>query len=347
MQAIDVARAKIAATVAVSAPASMRATMLLSPDGRRVLGTKNAKPCVFDVDGGNDVCSSTDVSIDLRWAVWSPDSTHVAFTDDFYRMFWDPDIWVLDAATAKVTDLTDDGVAKVTPGKTDPKANYDLQPSWSPDSTSIRFARQSGDYTGSTIDIDSVPIGGGKVSQLGTLPGRLIELAGLTFAPDGKTVAWSQGADSGWSNSTVHVGRLGDAGKALTDQPVQGDQSLLTFSPDGTYLLVDSFAPYGQFSCCAKSSARVYRADGSAGQPIAKDAVALYPGWAPSGHALAFTTPIPHAGIDLVDEPGGTPRVLASGETTFGAPNTVRVQWTPAGLFVFQDGKAVIDQLSG
>ena len=236
-------------------------------------------------------------------------------------------------------------MAKVQIGHKDPKADYDLLPSWSKDSKSVRFARQAGDYAGSTIDVDSVPVGGGKVSQLGTLPGRLIELAALTFAPDGKTMAWSQGADSGWSSSTVHVGRLGAPGKALTTAPVKGDQSLLSFSPDGSYLLVDSFAGYGQFSCCAQSSAHVYRADGSDAQPVAKDAVALYPGWGPSGHALAFTTPMPHASVDLVAEPGGTPHVLKSGERTFGAPNTVRIQWTPAGLFVFEDTRPVVDQL--
>ncbi|HEY7045574.1 MAG TPA: hypothetical protein VH373_00035 [Jatrophihabitantaceae bacterium] len=346
-QAIDVANAKITGTVTVSPPASMAGTLLISPDGRRVFGTKGATPCVFDVDGSNDVCAGKEVSVDVSRAVWSPDGTHVAFTDDFYRMFWDPDIWVLDAATGQVTDLTDDGVAKVDLGHKDPKANYDLLPRWSPDSKSVRFARQAGDYAGPTIDIDSVPVSGGQVSRLGTLPGRLIELAGLSFAPDAKTMAWSQGADSGWSKSTVYVGPLGDPGKALSDQPVQGDQSLLSFSPDGTYLLVDSFAPYGQFSCCPRSSARVYRADGSDAQPVTKGAVALYPGWAPSGHALAFSTPIPHASVDLVAEPGGAAHVLESGEHRFGAPNTVRIQWTRAGLFVFQDTKPVVEQLGG
>ena len=342
-QTIDVAKAKITTTVAVSASAP--APLLISPDGRRVFAAQNSKACVSDPDGGHQACATAEVSVDTSRAVWSPDSTHVAYTDDFYRQFRDPDIWVLDAATGKATDLTDDGVTKIVPGKADPKANYDLLPSWSADSKSIRFARQSGEDTGSIIDVDSVPIGGGQISRSGTLSGRLIELAGLAFAPDGKSVAWSQGANSGWTKSTVHVGRLGDAGKALTDQPAEGDQSLLSFSPDGKYLLVDSQQTYGQYSCCAASSAKVYRADGSDAQPVAKDAVALYPGWAPSGHALAFTTPIPHASVDLVAEPGEAPHVLKTGERTFGAPNTVRVQWTAAGLFLLDDGKAVIDQL--
>lgn len=141
----------------------------------------------------------------------------------------------------------------------------------------------------------------------------------------------------------MHVRKLSGSGEhSLPEQ--KADQSQLSFSPDGTYLLVDSRATYGSYSCCATSSARVYPADGTAGaQVVAQDAVALFPGWAPSGHALAFTTPMPHSGIDLVAEPGRTPRVLKSG-TACRAPNGQQLQWTAAGLFVW-DTKPVIYQL--
>ena len=40
---------------------------------------------------------------------WSPDSRYLAFTENFFRRFTEPDIWVLDTTTWNVTDITDDG----------------------------------------------------------------------------------------------------------------------------------------------------------------------------------------------------------------------------------------------
>lgn len=341
-QAIDVDKAKITGSVPVSASAGGQ--LLISPDGRHLLGHVGGKLCVFDSNGAHQVCADAQVSADITYATWSPDSTKITFTDDFYKAFHEPDIWTMDAGTGKATDLTDDGVTKAQlGGQPDPKTQFDLFPSWSPDSRSIRFARQAGGYTGTTIDIESIPAAGGQPRTIGTVDGQLIELAGLAFSPDGKTIAWTRAADSGWTNTTVHVRKLTGSGEqSLPEQ--KADQSQLSFSPDGTYLLVDSRATYGSYSCCATSSARVYPADGTAGaQVVAQDAVALFPGWAPSGHALAFTTPMPHSGIDLVAEPGGTPRVLKSG-TACRAPNGQQLQWTAAGLFVW-DTKPVIYQL--
>jgi Tol biopolymer transport system component len=129
---LNVNTLKVTATTAVNAPQSISVERLISPDGRRVIGKDGARLCAFDVDGSHEVCTDAKVGGDLGNAEWSPDSSHVAFTDDYFREFLEPDVWVIDAATGKTTDLTDDGV---TGGGFQPNSQgqYDLYPRWSPD----------------------------------------------------------------------------------------------------------------------------------------------------------------------------------------------------------------------
>jgi Tol biopolymer transport system component len=335
---------KVVATTRVDAPNAVAGAKSLSPTGGRVLGTVNGIPCVFGVDGAHEVCSDHKVSMDVDAAAWSPDGTRVVFADSLLRPEDEPDIHVLDAATGKTTDLTDDGVAKVPLHGPDPRAQVDRYPSWSADGKSVRFARQSGAGS-TTIAIDSIPADGGTVTQLGTIAGKLTDLAGLAFSPDAKTIAWSQ-TDSFFVDSTVHVRQVaGGDDHALSAAPVADDQSLLSFSPDGKKLLVDSRATYGALDCCSKSHARVYPSDGSGpGRPVAAGVAALYPTWAPQGQAMAFTTQGRHSTVQLVSKPGGTPQVIKSGGL-YAAADTARLQWTSSGLFVFADGQATIYKL--
>ena len=347
-QQIDVAKVKIAATV----PIPVHGLTVLSPDGRKVLNAGAGEGvCAVDVDGGKKVCldAAAKVAFDPLYATWSPDSTRIAFTDDYFRDFHEPDIWVMDASTGKATDLTDDGVVKNPIQNTDPKEQLDLFPSWSADGKKIRFARRP-DPHDEQIEIDEVRATGGAVAHLGVIEGDLTNLAALTFSPDSATMAWTMATDGGWSHTVVHIRGVGaGTDRALTASTVNADQSLLSFSPDGKYLLVDSSRFYGQYSCCAKSSASVYPVGGpvhSASQPVAAGVTALFPTWAPSGHALAFTTPVPHHSVQLVAEPGGKPRAIQSGPSMYAASNSMRLGWTAGGLLVNVDAKPVLYRLA-
>ncbi len=345
-QQIDVAKVKIAATV----PIPVHGLTVLSPDGRKVLNAGAGDPlCVVGIDGGKKVCldPAAKVEPDTLYAAWSPDGTHIAFTDDYFRSMLEPDIWVMDASTGKATNLTDDGVTgNSLKSGDDPKAQFDLFPSWSADGKQIRFARRP-DPHDEEIEVDEVRATGGAVAHLGVIDGHLTDLAGLTFSPDGATMAWTIATDGGWSHTVVHIRGVGaGTDRALTATTVNADQSALSFSPDGKYLLVDSSRFYGQYSCCAKSSASVYPVGGGDSQPVAAGVTALFPTWAPSGHALAFATPVPHGSVQLVAEPGGAPRVIQSGTSIYFAPNSLRLGWATGGLLVSVDTKPVLYRLA-
>ncbi len=344
-QQIDVAKVKIAATV----PIPVHGLTVLSPDGRKVLNAGAGEAmCVVDIDGGQKVCldPAAKVKPDTLYAAWSPDGSHIAFTDDYFHSMLEPDVWVMDTSTGKATDLTDDGVVKNPIQNTDPKEQLDLFPSWSADSKQIRFARRP-DPNHQGIEIDEVRATGGAVAHLGVIDGYLTSLAGLTFSPDGATMAWTMATDGGWSHTVVHIRGVGaGSDRALTATTVNADQSALSFSPDGKYLLVDSSRFYGQYSCCAKSSANVYPVADGDSKPVATGVTALFPTWAPTGHALAFTTSVPHGTVQLVAEPGGKPRVIQSGTSIYFAPNSLRLGWATGGLLVAVDTKPVLYRLA-
>jgi hypothetical protein len=347
-QGIDVEHVKVTAGVRVPG----HGLAVLSPDAAKVVVTGDGPNslCVVGIDGGQKICLDPAVKVDpdLQYAAWSPDGTRIAFTDDYFRSLREPDVWVMDASTGKARDLTDDGVIKSElQSRQDPKARLDLFPSWSPDGKTVRFARRPAPDS-TTTDVDAVPATGGSVSELGVIDGDMADLAGLTFSADGTTMAWTMAEDASWAHTVVHIRDVGGGtDRALTATPVDADQSVLSFSPDGEYLLVDSRKFYGQYSCCAKSSAKVYATGGGAAQEVAAATIALFPTWAPAGHALAFTTPIPHSSLRVVGSPGGKSREIQPGPGPFAASNSLRLAWGTGGLLAAVAGGLTLFRLSG
>ncbi len=339
----DVTALRVASTAKVAAGSPLTR---LSPNGSRLLDSSG---CVRNTDGTQRKCIADKEQIpDFTYsAVWSPDSTRVAFTEPYFSYLREPDIWVLDAATGAVTDLTDDGVTQVSPGQKAPaKAMLDLFPSWSADGNTIRFARQAGGDE-SAIELASVPAAGGAVHKLGSIEGRLSGLDALVFTPDGKSMAWSYAAQNQEYAVRTRAVSGGDDREVVAPQKSL-DYTMLSISRDSKYLLVDSRAPYATYSVNPKqpSTATVVRLADGAVSAVASGAPALFPTWSPVGHGLAFLTistangePTSH--LHVVGTPGGTAREIWSSARA-SAPDQLRLGWSPGVMLVYTSAPTLL-----
>jgi Tol biopolymer transport system component len=297
----------------------------LSPDGRRVLIAGAGGFCVQDRDGAHKVCADPKkVRPDTINYAWSPDGSQIVTTDDFFRALREPDIWVMNTKTGAVRDITNDGVTSWNFNNPPSQADIDLWPAWSSDGKTIRFARQNS-VNANTIMLESISAKGGAVRKIGTLSARITTLNALEFSADGKRIAWSDE-----HGGTVHVRPT--AGGVVRTVVAGGralDNSLLSFSPDGKYLLVDSITPYGQYVSTGGKPSVVSLATSRVG-PVAGDVSASYPTWAPDSDALLFIRLAAGVGqLRVVARPGGKSRELRSGGI-MSVPQ-YRLAWNPSG----------------
>lgn len=310
----DVATLKVTATTDVRLPSGDH-PLELSPDGTKVAFSSGAKICVADTNGSHRVCPTDNkLAVDTTSFAWSPDGSKIAMTDDFYRLLHEPDIWVMNARTGAVKDITDDGVAKWDIGKAPAKAELDLFPSWSADSKTIRFTRQSA-RDRKTIDLESIPATGGTPSKLGRISlGSTVYANSVVFSADGKTVAWSTGQQFPY---TAHI-RGVSGGKTETLTAKKGyDYNILSFSSDGKYLLADSQIAYASYASSHPGRPLVVTVGSGVSTPVAVDASASYPSWLGGTHAIVFEQfeqkdPV-HSKLRVVATPGGKSRTLLTG----------------------------------
>lgn len=299
----------------------------LSPDGTRVLET-NREPCVREVSGDGRWCvEDDDVAPDLLNAVWSPDGSKVAFTNDFWRLAHEPDLWVFEVESGDLRNLTDDGQDRYDFSGDNDDALIDLLPSWSSDGDTIRFVR--GRAKGESVELVSVPADGGDVSTLREVDCATTKLIGLAWSDT--RVAWSCGLEKADLYLADQTG--GEPERVFPAQDGQ-DWMLLSFSPDGQWLLADSLRHYGTAGRPEGGHARVVPAEGG-DDPVPISDQAGFPTWSPDGHALAYVE-FPDR-LMVVDEPGGQARELRRAETSYGASDGRRLSWAQDRLLVFAD----------
>ncbi|MPZ79623.1 MAG: hypothetical protein GEV28_04160 [Actinophytocola sp.] len=320
---VDVESLRVTGTQPVAAEGAMR----LSPDGTRLLHLGDM--CVTALDGSQRKCVDRDKAHpDIQRAEWSPDGKHLVFTDDFWRLLLEPDVWVFDIESGELRNLTDDGVDKYDLFEPDPDAKVDVLPSWSPDGGTIRFAR-GGAAKDDRMHLMTVAADGGDVHILREVDCATPQLVALAWTTG--RVAWAcgnQGPEvmaasiTGGDPDTLMAGKEGE------------DRMLLSFSPDGESLLVDSMASYSAYDQTGGGMARVVPAGG--GDPVrVADGKVGYPTWAPDGDAIAYVE-MPGK-LKVVAEPGGEPRELRSADR-FAASDGMRLSWAPGKILVYEDG---------
>jgi Tol biopolymer transport system component len=296
----------------------------LSPDGKNLLFVSSGGTCLRAVDSSTGWCfdsASPGNKLRAATAAWSPDGSKLAFIDE-YEHGLEPDIRVLDVATAALADVTDDGVTSGTTNADGSlsfpaEALLDVYPSWSADGERIRFVRAEGNK----VALMSVPAAGGTPTRLGELDTDWAGLRMVAWAED--TVAWV--ADKK-EYGQVEV-RMSDVSGDHVRTVLDGQYWTLSFSSDGAFLLADH---YESVSGAATGLARVVPVAGGEPVPVADDGVS-YPTWGPKGHAIAYVEGTNK--IKMVEKPGAKPRVLFE-DIGLAAADHSNLDWVPGALLV-------------
>jgi hypothetical protein len=147
----------------------------LSPDGSWIAGldTEGRAFCVWNVDSMEPSCDGAlpDL-VETTSLAWSPDSTAVAFSLGSVNRLVDSDIYVFEAASGTLHNLTDDDpgntgadeVTLITPQEG--IVAIDRFPAWSPDGDSLVFARTLwGDADAAGVSMMTIPLAGGEPEE--------------------------------------------------------------------------------------------------------------------------------------------------------------------------------------
>jgi Tol biopolymer transport system component len=224
----------------------------MSPDGRFLAAVvpPDTSLCVYEVASMAEVsCADLGVlnaGIRMDDIVWSPDSTRIAFSEAAFQMIADGDLWVMDAQSGVLTNLTDDGYTGPTLSLQDDSGGayfIDVAPAWTPDSQFIAFSRTVSDGIGLERNvIAQIPAAGGEVDELAeisTVPGAWYFRG--QWSPDGQTLYYSYNdadPDSPENGIWIYEQATGATRLlAVSDDPELGPLVLMQVSPAGGRLL--------------------------------------------------------------------------------------------------------------
>lgn len=302
-----------ATTVTVDALHLPADDAFLSPDGNHIAAIHQNQICLFTSAGLQERCATfqSHGGLDPNSVRWSPDSTRLVMTEDYFQRFLNPDIWVLDTATGAFTDLTDDRAAIA--------ANIDVAPRWSHDGTQILFLRLRGDGANKHADLFTISARGGTPTTIGALqPGG--DVAGaLDWSADGTHIAYTAKLAPDDPAFGVWVAnRDGSAPRHVLPKPPVTE---VAFSADDRYVAALDVT-LQQYATGGQPSTRVVRVADGGTLPVDPDNAALWTAWSSTGSALASIVrnvrDPARSGVYLTAQPGTPGMLIAAGE--FSAP---------------------------
>lgn len=106
---------------------------VLSPVGDRIAWQEADVLCLYTIDSASTHCSALpdDFHSVAPQLVWAANGTKIAFTQDFFRFFNEPDLYTYDLKHDLFANLTDDG-SHETILKGGENIPNDVLPAWSP-----------------------------------------------------------------------------------------------------------------------------------------------------------------------------------------------------------------------
>jgi hypothetical protein len=332
-------------TVALPAGESAFAAYL-APDGTRIAWTDRTQVCIATSAGVQERCATGPRSIEANSIRWSPDSIRVTFTEDFFHYLHEPDIWVLDARSGALADLTDDGVTDAGVATLHTKT-VDTLPCWSRDGTQILFLRGAPEEKATYEDVYTIAANGGTPVRLGRLNATGFAPTTLDWSPDGKELVYNVGLGVSDSQYGVWIAKV-DGSAARRMLKPQAPIANATFSADGAYIAAvvlnaDSGAPG------ARPETTIIRVRDSATVVVDASDTPLWGAWTPTGYGFAYTvvdTRDPNrSGLYLIDHVGMPGRMIAPGQF---APPARGAPWRSFAwaandtLLLFQDGSTPV-----
>jgi len=177
----------------------------LSPDVSAIAAASLSldRLCIYETESlAERICTGLaplEAGLRMDDVVWSPDSARIVLAEQAYVRFVDGDLWLMDAVTGELTNVTDDGVTGRIPILDTDEVEFtelfiDVSPTWLPDSSGITFSRSTwrdGEWLGNTTEI--IPVTGGESRLLLTVstdtPG--VVYYGMRWAADTKRLFYS------------------------------------------------------------------------------------------------------------------------------------------------------------
>ena len=106
---------------------------VISPDGSTIAWQNASALCLYAIDTATTRCTEMpeDFGSVAPALVWSASSGKIAFTQDFFRFFNEPDLFTYDLKFDRFANLTDDG-SHYSLLKVDATVPADVLPTWSP-----------------------------------------------------------------------------------------------------------------------------------------------------------------------------------------------------------------------
>lgn len=281
----------------------------LAPDGSQFMYFSNREMCLHTLDGekGNCIGLEDGISIDVESIRWSPDSTKVAFSENFFITFRDSDIWMWDVEANTLVDVTPAANRKLDLfGNDNPNITFtvDVSPQWSADSETIYFIRYQFQNSGDAHPaFYRISLKGDEAEEVAKVKTNVaLSTYGFGLSPDGTQIAYNLDTRGDERDGTWLLNvKSGEATFAAA--AIEGTLPwTYQFSPRGDLaLVVGSSMKFGNFAdgmTPADSAIYTLSTSGGRQQQLDVDHFVFGAGWAPEGSALAYVT------FDREDEDG-------------------------------------------
>lgn len=337
----------------------------LAPDGSQFAYFKANGLCMYSLEGeqGDCVTLEDDISIDLESVRWSPDSTKLAFSENFLITFRDSDIWVYDVEANTLTDFTpmpNRELNLFSNDDTTKEFTVDITPQWAADSQSIYFLRYQFNSTNEALaKFYRVGVDGGEAEEIGEVDTQSrISTYGFAVSADESRIVYNLDTrgdekDGNWLLD-VETGEAKFAAAAIQGTLPWAYQ----FSPSGDLVLVvgisEKFASFSGQVAPEDSAIYTLPVFGGRQQQLDVDNFVYGAGWAPQGSTVAYVTynrlDESKQGLYITSAPGEKGEMVLAGRFIPPTPTQrVPLTWAANNTLLLtdtEDFKLVVVQLS-